>query len=246
MAQRVTSQLRSGSTPRGTDDRSFSRFAGWSGLAATLAFVATIAVVNISPLDDPAGPSDILSYLDDIAQGSWSSYVYGIAGVVLCLLFMPLAVGVYRLFDATTSAWSGSAALVAGLALLIPAYVVSILSPAGLASAAIETGGSGAEALFVSYATITGAADVFFTVGSVLSLGFGPLVLGWVWLRSMESRRWVGWTGVVTGASGMAWFFWLLESAVVASLLFVNVLVSLAFFAGTSLFLLSRGRPAPK
>ena len=82
---------------------------------------------------------------------------------------------------------------------------------------------------FVSF---LGAAELFFTVGSLLSLAFGPFLWGVAWLRSMDTSRWLGWTAILTGLTGLVWFVWLLDTdiALLGFLLIANVLVSFVLF----------------
>ena len=60
------------------------KWAGWLGLLATAAFLATIGVTSAnSSIVLPDGPADILSYLAEVAEGATGFYVYGIAGLIL-------------------------------------------------------------------------------------------------------------------------------------------------------------------
>lgn len=151
------------------NERSFLQWAGWSGLVGTLAFVTTIVAAQVSAVADPEGPGEILGYLEEVSQSGWNTYTYGIAGIVLTVLYIPMAVGVYRLLARSTAAWYGSASVVIGLAVLFPAYVINLLVPAGLVPLAADMGGVGAEALYADYAFARAAAEVFFT-GASLSL----------------------------------------------------------------------------
>lgn len=220
---------------------SFLRWAGWSGLIGTLAFIVTI-VMTTGGVADPDGPGDMARFLADISDGGALSYVYGVAGAVLVVIYIPMAVGVYRLLDRSTMAWHGTAAMVFGLAVLLPAYLINLLPAQSFAPLAAELGGGSGEILYADYSIARSAAELFFTVGSVLSLAVGPLLWGIEWLRSMGSSRWLGWFGVVTGVTGMVWLVWLVDNAVFGYLLMANVLASLVLFTGVSVVLLSRGR----
>ncbi len=224
----------------GSEQASFLRWSGWSGLAATAAFVATI-VATTGSTAPPESVGEVISYLDEVAEGS-ASHLYGIAGVVLCLLYVPMAVGVYHLLGRRTLAWFGSGAVVAGLVVLFPAYLVNLIIPAGLASAAAELGDAGADSLYSLHAFASSAAEACFTIGSVLSLAVGPLLWGLAWLRSTTPRRWLGWTAVVTGLTGAVWFVWLSDAAMVLPVLLVNTLLSLVLFTGASASLVAKGR----
>jgi hypothetical protein len=48
--------------------------------------------------------------------------------------------------------------------------------------------------------------------------------------------------GVITGLTGMIWFVWLINSSLVGIVLIANVVLSLVFFAGASIVLVSEGR----
>jgi hypothetical protein len=142
----------------------------------------------------------------------------------MSVLYVPMAVGVHRLLGRAAGSWFGSAAIVAGLAILFPAYVAGVVLPAALAPAAAELGVAGADVLYVVAVVTETAAGMLFAVGSVLSLGFGPLLWGAEWLRTRRSDRWLGWLGVITGTTGMVWFAWGVASPLQIALVLVNVL----------------------
>lgn len=221
---------------------SFSTWAGISGLVATLAFIATIGIANLSSVTAPTGPGEMLAYLESVAGAPWPIYGYGIAGVVLCIAYMPMAIGAYRLLGRSTGAWYGTAAIVVGLVVLFPAYVLNMLAPAGLSEAAEVTGAAGSHALYVTYAAATSLGELFFTVGSVLTLCIGPLLWGFLWVRSLNRFRSVGWLGLLTGITGAVWFVWLVDSPAIAITLMGNVLLSLGLFIGVSIALLADSR----
>jgi hypothetical protein len=81
--------------------RAFLKWAAWSGLIGTLAFVVTI-VMTTGGVANPEGPGDMGRLLTDIADGGSLAYVDGIAGLVLVVLYVPTAVGVNRLLDKST------------------------------------------------------------------------------------------------------------------------------------------------
>jgi hypothetical protein len=217
------------------------KWAGWLGLLATAAFLATIGVTSAnSSIVLPDGPADILSYLAEVAEGATGFYVYGIAGLILTVLYVPMAFGVYRLLSKSALGWLGTAALVIGLAILFPAYLVSILNVGALAPAAELVGVGGADGLYTVYTFAAVAASVLFTVGSVLTLSVGPFLWGIEGLRGSAFARWLAWTGVVTGLSGLVWFIWTIDNPVILSVLTVNVLGALVLFTGLSVRLLRR------
>lgn len=219
----------------------FLEWAGWSGLLGTLAFIVTI-VMTTGGVSGPDGSADMARFLADVSDGGSLGYVYGVAGIVLVVLYIPMAVGIYRLLGRSAAAWNGSAAVVFGLAVLLPAYLINLLPSMAFVPLAAELGSTGGEILYADYSIARSGAELFFTVGSVLSLGLGPLLLGLAWLRSSERGRWLGWAGVLTGATGMVWFVWLIDNALFGYLLIANVVVSLVYFTGVSVVLVSRGR----
>ena len=58
----------------------------------------------------------------------------------------------------------------------------------------------GVEVLYADYSIVRIAAELFFTVGSVLSLAVGPFLWGLAWMRTMGMSRWIGWTAFITGS----------------------------------------------
>ncbi len=235
--------LRSPVAPASTkdlDERRFLTWAGWSGVVATAAFVATSVATSGSPAP-PDAAGEMVTYLEEVASSPWVFYVYGICGIVLCLLYVPMSIGVHRLLGRPTVSWFGTAAVLAGLAVLFPAYVVNLLVPAGLAPVATDLGEAGADTLFTVHTYVEAAAETCFTVGSVLSLGIGPLLWGWAWRRSSTPPRWLGWVAVATGVTGMVWFVWLVPVTGLVLVIMVNVLLSLLLFTALSVVLLRRG-----
>lgn len=219
----------------------FLRWAGWSGLVGTISFIVTI-VMTTGGVTSPDGPGEMTRYLADVTADGWLQYVYGVAGAVLVVLYIPMAAGLHRLLGRTTASWHGTAAVVFGLAVLLPAYLINVLPAFSFASLAGELGTAGSEALYADYAVARAAAELFFTVGSVLSLAVGPLLWGAAWLRSSTPGRWIGWAGVITGVTGVVWFVWLVENPLFGAVLIVNVLMSLVFFTGASVTLVTQGR----
>lgn len=238
VAQTATSHLKA---PAGTIESvrggPFFTWAGWTGLLGTTAFLVTVAMTFVS-IPGPTGTADMTRFLDEVSAGGSLQLVYGIAGIALTILYIPLAFGAYRMQQKTTTSWYGALAIVMGLAILFPAYVINLHAPTALV--AMSAAGIGAETLLAHYEVARTLAEIFFSVGSILSLGFGPLLLGYGWLR--RSRRFLGWTGVLTGVTGMVWFVWLVESGAVGIVLIVNVLASLVFFTGVSVALVSEGK----
>lgn len=240
----MTDQLtRPAESALGADDmRRFLRWAGWSGLVATLAFLTSVVVANLGGPAAPTGPGDILGYLSEVAANPAQNYIYGIAGIAFCVIYVPMLFGVHHLLGRTVPVWFGTAAMVMGMVLLMPAYVISTMEP-GIGDAAARLGGSAADAAYSVYGTLGAASTVFFTAGSILTLSFGPLIWSAEALRNGAIARWLAWLGVVTGVSGLVWFVWFSESGAILAVLIVNVLSSLVFFFGLSAVLIRRGRP---
>lgn len=228
---------------RGPDERRFLRWAGWSGIAATTAFLLSVVVANLGGPEQPAGPGDVLDYLAEIASSPTQNHVYGIAGIVFCVVYIPMLVGVHRTLGATVTSWFGTAAMVAGMVLLVPAYAISVMEPS-LAGTAAELGTAAGDAAYAVYGTLAGASTVSFTAGSILTLSIGPLLWSFDALRSGAVARWLAWVGVVTGVSGLVWFVWFSESGAVLAVLIVNVVGSLVYFYGLSGHLIRTARPS--
>lgn len=219
----------------------YLKWSGWSGLLASAAFLTTVLVSNLvtSGTEPPAGPSDMVRYFSDISENPAGFVAYGTAGIVLSILYIPMSFGVYRMLQRTTIAWFGTAAVVIGLGILLPAYVTNILLANGLAPAAAEVGEAGNAPLFVVYEFASSAAAVFFTVGSILTLAIGPGLWAVEALKSRVLSTWLAWTGVVVGVSGLVWFVWFVSSPLVLIALIVNGLASLILFTGLSATLVS-------
>lgn len=217
------------------DARRFAKWAGWSGLVASLAYLATVLVVNLTAsVDELSGPGDMIRYLSDSADQASVSISYGVAGILFCVLYVPMCAGIHRRFGRTSRSWFGTAAVAVGLGILLPAYVIALLVPFGMAPVAEELGGASAEALYSINEVADAASLVFFTAGSVLTLAVGPFLWAREILQVGGYARWLGWTGLITAATGLVWFVWYLESPILLIVLIVNVLASLVFFFGVS------------
>jgi hypothetical protein len=186
------------------------------------------------------GPADTVRYLEEVGDSSTKSYVYGIAGIVMCLLFMPLGVATYRVLRRGAMAGLGSLAMVVGLAMLVPAYAMSILEATALASAATELGASGAEALYVVREAGGVIQAIFFVVGSVLTLSAAPLLWAIEGRRTGALPTWLNRAGLVVGISGLVWLVFYFETPVILGAILVNVVASLVFFVALSRLLLRR------
>ena len=224
------------------DESRFMRWAGWSGVIASIAFLTTVVVANLGGPEEPTGAGDVLAYLDEVAASPLQNYIYGIAGIALCVIYVPMLFGVHRLLQRTAQSWFATAGMVMGMGLLLPAYVISTMEP-GIGDAVAGLGSAAPDASYVVYGTLATAATVFFTAGSILTLCFGPLLWSVEALRTRAISRWLAWSGVITGVTGLVWFVWFTESGPVLAVLIVNVLGSLVFFFGLSAALIRAGRP---
>lgn len=224
-----------------TEGARFLRWAGWTGLLATALFLLTVLTTFLGGPAAPEGPGDVLGYFAEIAANPTNNYLYGIAGIAFCVIYVPMLVGVHRLLGRSVPVWFGSAAMIMGMATLLPAYVVVTMEP-GIGEVAGQLGSAGADAAYGIYGTLAQVNAVAFTVGSILTLSFGPMLWAVEALRSGAIAKWLAWTGVVTAVSGLVWFVWLSESGVVLGVLMVNVVASLVFFFGLSVVLVRRGR----
>lgn len=230
---------------RGTDDpirapryRSFRTWAGWCGIAASIAYITTVAATSLlGSVESYEGPDDIVRYLQEVGDNSSQSLLYGIAGIVMSVLYIPFGVAVYQVLRRQAIATLGSLAMVVGLALLIPAYAIAILEATALASAADDLGAAGAETLYVVEEAGGVMQAIFFTVGSVLTLSVAPLLWAIQGRRNGIVPTWLNRTGLVVGVSGLVWFVWFFETPVILAVLLVNVLASLVFFIAWSRFL---------
>ncbi len=231
------------STGAPADEGRFLRWAGWSGLIASALFLLTVLTTFAGGPAAPEGPSDILGYFSEIVASPTQNYVYGIAGIAFCIIYIPMLVGVHRLLGRTVPVWFGTAAMIMGMATLLPAYVVVTMEP-GIGSVMATLGSAGADAAYAVNGTLGQVNAVAFTVGSILTLSFGPALWAVEALRSGAIAKWLAFAGVVTAVSGLVWFVWLSESGVVLGVLMVNVVASLVFFFGLSAGLVRRGRAA--
>ena len=166
------------------DVRRFSIWAGWCGLAASLAYVTTIVATSLlGSVEAYDGPDEIIRYLQDVSDNATRSWLYGIAGIIMSLLYLPFGLAAYQKLQRTAAAGLGSLAMIIGLIALIPAYTISILEIATLAPAGTELGQDGSRALYTVIEAAGGVQVVAFTVGSVLTLGIATL------LRAITARR---------------------------------------------------------
>lgn len=223
----------------------FSKWAGWSGLIGSFAFLATVVVANVwnNAVEGVSDPSDVTRFMGEVSDSSASFIAYGVAGIVLSVFYIPMSFGVHRRLNRSTRSWFGTAMVVIGLGILVPAYVIALLVPTGLAPLAEELGSVGAEAIYVLNEVAGVGALLFFTAGSVLTLAFGPYLWAREALSSGAFSRWLGWLGVVTGITGLIWFVWFMDSPIILPVLVTNFVASLVFYTGLSVALLKGRSP---
>ena len=125
----------------------------------------------------------------------------------------------------------------------MPAYVLSVVATVGL-SAADSGWGTSHELLHDLHGATTVGITVSFAVGSLLSLGIGPLLWGLAGrdcgLVSQRLARLL----IVVGVTGLVWAV-PVEHPVALVLIMVNVLGALVAFVALSLALIRGGRTTP-
>lgn len=244
-ASRAETELARERGVRTAEEVRFLKWAGWCGIVATAAFLITALAVNLLGTPDaPERAADMATYLDEVAASPAVFWIYAIAGIVFCLLYVPMAVGVSRFLSSRTTVWFGSAAVIAGLAILFPAYVNNLLLPVGLAPAMTETGATGATALFAANEIIAAVSVVVFTVGSLLSLSIGPFLWGVAARRAPEVPPWLARVALLTGITGLVWLVWYIETPILLIVLAVNLLASLVTYGWLSAVLVTRAQRA--
>lgn len=226
-----------------TADR-FSVIAGWCGLLAAAAYITTIAVASLfGSVEAYDGPADIVRYLQDVADNSARSIVYGIAGIVMSVLFIPFGIAIYRALNRTASALLGSLAMTVGLVCLIPAYAMSLIEGTVLASAVNDAGIDDQSALYLATEFAVGVMVIFFTVGSILTLCVAPLLWGVEGRRTGAFSKWINLTGIIVGVSGLVWFVWFFETPALLFVMLLNAVASLVYFIGLAINLRSKNDP---
>ena len=214
-----------------SEHRRFMTWAGWSGLAASIAYITTIVATNLLGSVEPYdGPQDVGRYLEEVGDDVVRYYVYGIAGIVMCVLFTPFAIAVYSKLRRGAAAGLGSLAMIVGLMMLVPGYAVSILEAAALAPVATELGADANGAIYATAEAGEAIAAIFFSLGSVLTLCFAPLLWAIDGRRQNALPSWLIGTGVVVGVTGLVWFVWFHETPIILVALLLNLVASLVFF----------------
>lgn len=206
-------------------------WSGWSGLVASAAYITTIAATSLLGSAEPSdGPDDIIRYLEEVGDNAARSYIYGVAGIVMSILFIPYGVAVFSMLKRGAAAAFGSLAMVVGLLTLIPAYAVNILEASALASAATDLGAAGADPLYALQEAALATSAISFTVGSVLTLCLAPLLWAIDGRRSGTLPTWLTRTGLFVALTGLVWFVWVFETPIILVVLLLNVVASLVFF----------------
>ena len=216
------------------------RKAGWFGLAGSAAYLTTGVLANIGASIDPAeSAGDTGRYLADIEAVAAGHIAYGLAGIALCLLYVPMAKATTGLLGGSQRARQGTFAIIAGLLALIPAYVASIVSSGGVVTIARHTAVTDSQ-LFGLLEALDVVSTASFAVGSFLSLGVGPLLWGLAAAGATPFPRWVRNLFLSLGATGVVWI--LPMSTVLIVPLMINVLASLTAYTALSVVLVRRAR----
>ena len=126
--------------------------------------------------------------------------------------------------------------VIAGLAILVPAYVLAGAATTGLLNA--YDSGVGNEALLAIHEFSASATEIFFAAGSVLSLGFGPLLWGLAGRQTRTIPTWMSRLALLVGTTGLVWALPPSEHPIPTVLVLVNVLGSFVLFGGLSRALL--------
>lgn len=218
--------------PGGPGAGRFGWWAGMTGLAASVAFVIT-AVTNGS-VEDPESSGDMTQFLVDVSDNEAALFVYGLAGVALCLLYIPMSVGVTSLLGGSAHARLGTIAVVAGLGTLLPAYLMAVAGPIGLSRAAEGAETVDLVSFYAVYEFVSLAAELLFQVGSLLSLGIGIVLWG---VAARSSGRLPSWLGALLVGAGVLGFVWVIppsDNPVQLIVVLVNVIASLVAFVAIS------------
>jgi hypothetical protein len=215
--------------------RRLLRRGGIYGLAASAAYLATGVLTSvIGGIEPPENVADMDRYLSEVSDAPLGFFLYAIAGLALCVLYIPMSRAITDLLAARRTARAGTTSVVAGLVILIPAYVIAAIGSVGLVNR--HDAGSDTDTLFDVHELVSTAAEVSFSVGSLLSLGVGPLLWGLAGRTGREIPRWLSRLAIVVGLLGLVW---IIPPGVRPDLVVLaNVLGSLVLFVALSLRLL--------
>jgi len=216
------------------------RWDGVSGLLATAAFLATGVLTSIvGEIEAPDDVADMSRYLADVGDVELGYVLYAVAGIALCVLYVPMSLAVTRVLNGGSTARFGTMSVIAGLVILLPAYVLAVASTTGLVNA--QAAGAGADSLFAVREFSATASEVFFAAGSFLSLGVGPLLWGLAGRGGTGIPRWMSRLAIVVGTVGLVWAVPPSDNVLLTVLVLINVLGSLVLFAALSVKLLRAG-----
>lgn len=211
-------------------ERSLRR-GGIYGLAASAAYLASGVMTSlVGGIEPPESVADMDRYLADVGDAQAGFVLYAIAGLALCALYVPMSRAVTVLLDSRRLARAGTASVIAGLVILVPAYMISAVGSVGLVNR--HDAGTDTETLFDAHEYMSTAAEVAFGLGSLLSLGVGPFLWGMAGRAGREIPHWLSSLAIVIGVSGLVWA--IPPSARPALIVMVNVLGSLVLFVALS------------
>ena len=213
------------------------RRAGIAGLVASAAFVAT-GVLNSTgtAVEAPDAPSDIGRYVDDVDASMIPLGLYGVAGLALCFFYIVMSRAVTAHVGGDRRAAAGTAATIRGLVALVPAYLLHLAVTGGFSILHSQSNISDAGLLDLHDAAHVGIA-VSFAVGSLLSLGIGPLLWGLSGRAHDTIPAWLSRLLIAVGCAGLVWAI-PVENPVVFAVVMVNVLGALVAFIALSRSLL--------
>ena len=211
--------------------------AGIAGLIASAAFITT-GVLNSTgtAVEGPATAADVGRYLDAVNATMVPLVLAGLAGLTLCVFYIVMSRGVTAHLGGDRRAAVGTRITVWGLVALVPAYVLHLAVTGGFTIMDAHGDVSDARLLQLHDAAQLGIT-VSFAVGSLLSLGLGPLLWGLSGRANGKIPASLGRLLIAVGCTGIVWAA-PVETPVVFMLIMVNVLASLVAFIALSRALL--------
>lgn len=214
------------------------RRGGIYGLAASAAYLATGVLTGIiGGIEPPESAADMDRYLAEVRDAPLGFVLFAIAGIALCVLYVPMSRAVTSLLGARRTASAGTTSVIAGLIILVPAYVIAAAGSVGLVNR--QDAGTGTETLFDAHELMSTAAEVSFGLGSLLSLGVGPFLWGLAARTGRDIPRRVSGLAIVVGMTGLVWA--VPPSVRPDPVVLINVLGSLVLFVALSRRLLRAG-----
>ena len=222
-----------GTVESGPSDARSRRRAGIAGLVASVAFVTTgVLTSSGTAVDEPDTASDIGRYLGDVDDNIVALGIYGLAGVILCGFYIVMSRAMTAHLGGDRPATLGTRATIWGLITLVPAYLLHLGVTGGLSVLESQSDISDATLLDMHDGALVAIA-VSFAVGSLLSLGVGPLLWGLSGRANRTVATWLSRLLVVVGATGLVWAV-PIEHPVVFIVTMVNVLGALVAFVALS------------